>query len=110
MNADFDILYPPDHETLNVVIPWDERTFQFTAKHNTLPAQGSVRIGSEEVVFTGQNCFACLDTGAGSGRGGARGLGLCLRGTGGPCVGMNLGGQWTDGTGMTENALCIDGR
>jgi hypothetical protein len=25
-------------------------------------------------------------------------------------VGLNLGGQWTDGTGMTENGICIDGR
>ncbi len=25
-------------------------------------------------------------------------------------VGLNLGGRWTDGTGMTENAICVDGR
>jgi len=29
---------------------------------------------------------------------------------GGRTVGLNLGGQWTDGTGMTENGICIDGR
>jgi hypothetical protein len=28
----------------------------------------------------------------------------------GHTVGLNLGGQWTDGTGMTENGICIDGR
>lgn len=28
----------------------------------------------------------------------------------GRLVGLNLGGQWTDGTGMTENGICIDGR
>jgi len=111
LTASFDILYPAGHETLNVVIPWDERTFQFTAKHNTLPAQGSVRIGSREVVFEGQNSFACLDFGRGIwprrcvwNWGSASGI------EGGHKVGMNLGGQWTDGTGMTENALCIDGK
>ena len=25
-------------------------------------------------------------------------------------VGLNLGGQWTDGTGMTENGICVDRR
>ena len=25
-------------------------------------------------------------------------------------VGLNLGGKWTDGTGMTENGICVDGR
>lgn len=25
-------------------------------------------------------------------------------------MGLQLGGKWTDGTGMTENALCVDGR
>ena len=27
----------------------------------------------------------------------------------GHTVGLNLGEQWTDGTGMTENGVCIDG-
>jgi hypothetical protein len=25
-------------------------------------------------------------------------------------IGLQFGGKWTEGTGMTENALCIDGR
>src|SRR3970282_1775300 len=28
----------------------------------------------------------------------------------GHLVGLNLGGKWTDGTGMTENGICVDGR
>ncbi|HSP56231.1 MAG TPA: DUF2804 domain-containing protein, partial [Dehalococcoidia bacterium] len=28
----------------------------------------------------------------------------------GKTVGLNLGGGWTDGTGMTENGICVDGR
>ncbi|MBN1265277.1 MAG: DUF2804 domain-containing protein [Anaerolineales bacterium] len=109
--ASFDILYPADHDTLNVVIPWDERTFQYTAKHNTLPAQGSVRIGQQEVLFEGQNSFACLDFGRGIWpRRCAWNWGSASGWEGGHVVGLNLGGQWTDGTGMTENALCIDGR
>jgi hypothetical protein len=29
---------------------------------------------------------------------------------GGRTVGLQFGGKWTDGTGFTENALCVDGR
>ena len=28
----------------------------------------------------------------------------------GRTLGFNLGGTWTDGTGMTENGICLDGR
>ncbi|MDP6979958.1 MAG: DUF2804 domain-containing protein [Myxococcota bacterium] len=116
LRADFVVSYPEGHDTLNVVVPWDDRHFQFTAKHNTLPTIGSVRLGAggsegaQEVRFEGPQAFACLDYGRGvwpyrcawnwgaaSGREGDR------------TVGLNLGGKWTDGTGATENALCIDG-
>ena len=30
--------------------------------------------------------------------------------TDGRTVGLQFGGKWTEGTGFTENALCIDGR
>lgn len=103
--------YPPGHETLNVVVPWSERHYQFTAKHNTLPAEGNIRVGQTEYRFEGPESFACLDLGRGVwpyrscwNWGAASGR------QAGHVVGLNLGGQWTDGTGATENALCIDGR
>ena len=37
---------PAGHESLNVVIPWSDRTFQFTSKQNTRPATGTVRVGA----------------------------------------------------------------
>ena len=45
LSANFAITIPPRHETLNVVVPWDEKTFQFTSKQNTLPAEGTVTFG-----------------------------------------------------------------
>ncbi|MFN2123959.1 MAG: DUF2804 domain-containing protein [Candidatus Promineifilaceae bacterium] len=111
LSARFTISKPPGHETLNVVIPWNDRTFQFTSKQNTLPADGMVAWGGEKRVFSGDQSFACLDYGRGiwprdctwnwgsaSGRQNKR------------TIGLNLGGQWTDGTGYTENGICIDGR
>lgn len=40
MKADLKIAYPEEYETLNVVIPWSENKFQFTAKHQGLAAEG----------------------------------------------------------------------
>ncbi len=112
LEADLLVARPPGHETLNVVIPWSDTCFQFTSKHNTRPARGRVVVNGTPYVFGPENhAFGCLDYGRGiwpyrcvwnwaSASGVQRGR----------TVGLNLGGQWTDGTGMTENGLCIDGR
>lgn len=111
LTANFTITIPPHHETLNVVVPWDERTFQFTSKQNTLPAEGIVIIGAQETAFTGPQSFACLDYGRGIWPRDCRWNWGTASGTqNGRLIGLNLGGQWTDGTGNTENGLCIDGR
>lgn len=108
--ADILIQRPPRHETLNVVIPWSDLQFQFTSKQNTLPASGFVQLDDERIEFS-PPAFGCLDYGRGVwpehtvwNWGAASGV------QGGRTVGLNLGGQWTDGTGMTENGICIDGR
>jgi hypothetical protein len=95
---------------LNVVIPWSDAQFQFTSKQNTLPATGSVSVGDRAYQFAAPS-FACLDYGRGVwpeetqwNWGAASGV------QSGRAVGLNLGGRWTDGTGMTENAICVDGR
>ena len=111
LSARFTISKPSDHESLNVVIPWDERTFQFTSKQNTLPSEGTVNIGEETVRFSGEQSFACLDFGRGIWpRDCAWNWGSASGRQDGRTVGLNLGGQWTDGTGLTENGICVDGR
>ena len=109
--ADIAVTRPVGHETLNVVIPWSRDRFQFTSKQNTLPASGTVRIGGDEYVFEEGKSFAVLDYGRGVWEydcfwnwGAASGIQAGRR------VGLNLGGSWTDGTGMTENGICVDGR
>jgi hypothetical protein len=84
--------------------------FQYTSKQNTLPATGYVLLGDKRMEFS-KGSFGCLDYGRGVwpehtiwNWGAASGY------QGGHLVGLNLGGQWTDGTGMTENGLCVDGR
>jgi len=111
LSADVRVARPAGHETLNVVIPWSAGQFQFTSKQNTLPAAGSIRWGDRRYELSGPNAFGCLDYG--------RGIwphetlwnwGAASGAQDGHVVGLNLGGRWTDGTGMTENALCVDGR
>jgi hypothetical protein len=101
---------PEGHETLNVVIPWSDIQFQYTSKQNTLPASGYVQLDHERLEFASP-AFGCLDYGRGVwpehtvwNWGSASGV------QDGHVVGLNLGGLWTDGTGMTENGICIDGR
>lgn len=111
LHAEFFVSIPEDHETLNVVVPWSEKNFQFTSKQNTLPSKGKITWGGEEILFDSTDSFACLDYG--------RGIwpfscfwnwsSFSTRLEKGMTVGVNLGGGWTDGTGMNENGLCIDG-
>ena len=111
LQADFMVDRLVGHETLNVVIPWSDKRFQFTSKQNTLPTQGTVQWGDETIHFERETTFACLDLG--------RGIwpfssfwnwsSFSTRLPDGRTVGINLGAGWTDGTGMNENALCVDG-
>ncbi len=111
IEASFVIRRPPEHETLNVVVPWSDNNYQYTSKQNTLPAQGTVRCGTDCFKFLECNSFACLDYGHGVwpyesswNWGSASGH------QGDHIIGLNLGGKWTEGTGSTENGFCIDGR
>lgn len=111
LQADLRVEYPKDHETLNVVIPWSEDRFHFTSKQNCLPTTGTVSIGDQAFDFAPGNAFACLDFGRGIWRYATAWNWASFSGTqNGRSIGLNLGGTWTDGTGVTENAICVGGR
>ncbi len=112
LQVDLLVHQPDGHESLNVVIPWSRKRFQFTSKQNTLPTEGRVEWGDETISFDQENTFACLDFG--------RGVwpfesfwnwsSFSTRLADGRPVGVNLGAGWTDDTGMNENGLCVDGK
>ncbi len=111
LSADLRVEQPEDHETLNVVIPWSEDRFHFTSKQNCLPATGTVTIGDEAFEFAPGRAFACLDFGRGIWRYATSWNWASFSGMqDGQSIGINLGGTWTDGSGMTENAVCVGGR
>lgn len=102
---------PEGHECLGVVVPWTDRLFQYTVKDVARPASGSITVDGNTVEVPAGESWATLDHGrgrwpydvrwnwgAGSGR------------TDGRVIGVQVGGQWTDGTGSVENALVVDGR
>jgi len=114
-SLDLAVADPPGHESLNVVIPWTDRRFQFTSKHQARPVTGTVTLGDRVVSFGddagGAEAWGAFD--AGRGRwpyrttwnwGGGAG-----RAADGRVVGLQVGGRWTEGTGFTENGVIVDG-
>lgn len=109
--ADVLVGLPAGHESLSVVIPWSERRFQYTSKQVARPASGFVEVDGARRQLESGEAFGCLDYGRGVWP--ARTLWNWGSGAGranGHLIGLQLGGRWTDGTGMTENAILVDGR
>ncbi len=111
LRADFVIHKPEGHETLNIVVPWSSERFQMNSKHNTLPAEGVVRLDGKEYVMDPDECHAVQDFG--------RGMwpyrsywnwAVCTGRQAGDMIGVNMGAKWTTGTGSNENGICFNGR
>lgn len=99
-----------NHPTLNVVVPWSKKRFQFTSKQLPYPACGNVEINDIELDFSEAQCFACLDYGAGKWKYKTSWnwlAGSTLSESYEKRIGINLGGKWTDDTGQNENGLWL---
>lgn len=110
--ADVLVTRPPGHESLTVVIPWGDRRFQCTTKDVARPAEGTITWGDRTYALTPDgSSWGCLDFGRGKWPYRTRwNWGAAAGVTDGRTIGLQLGGKWTDGTGMTENALVVDGQ
>ena len=104
---------PPGHESLNVVIPWSDTTFNFTSKHQARPARGVLEVGDRRwaIGADDDDAWGVLDVGRGRwpsqvtwNWGGGAGR------VGDHVVGIQIGAKWTEGTGFTENGVIVDGR
>ncbi len=110
LKADIKINYPENLDTLNVVVPWSDDKFQFTAKQHCLPAEGSFSVGDKTWTFNPESDFAVLDYGRGVWpRKSTWNWGMASGRQGQDVIGLNFGGQWTDHTGSTENAVILNG-
>lgn len=117
-SAAFDVVaeLPIGHERLALVVPWSDTRFQYTVKDVARPATGTLTLDGVEQTLPAGESWAVLDHGrgrwpyniawnwgAGSGR-----LASGLPGAG-RVIGVQLGAQWTAGTGVSENAMFVDG-
>ncbi|MEZ5184742.1 MAG: DUF2804 domain-containing protein [Candidatus Nanopelagicales bacterium] len=110
VDADIQVHRNPGHESMAVVIPWNDRRFQYTVKDNTLPATGSLFVDGRSLQLPQGQTWAVLDHGRGKWPYSTTWNWGSASGTSGDhVIGLQFGGKWTQGTGMTENALCIDG-
>ncbi|GAA1525030.1 hypothetical protein HD600_002893 [Microbacterium ginsengiterrae] len=105
---------PAGHESLGVVVPWRKGDgvprFQYTVKDVARPARGSIMIDGTSIDIP-EGSWAVLDHGRGRWPyrvwwNWAAGSGV----VGDRTIGLQLGSKWTDGSGMTENAVVVDGR
>jgi hypothetical protein len=111
LEAHLDIARSKQHETLNVVVPWNARTFQFTSKQHCLPTRGHILWGGDTFEFDPDTAFGCLDFGRGIWpyRTAWNWAAFSAR-CGEELVGLNMGAKWTDGTGANENGIVCNGR
>ncbi len=106
---DVTVALPVGHESLNVVIPWNDEEFNFTSKHQARPARGELVVGDRRWEI--HDAWGVLDVGRGrwpheirwNWGGGAGRAGVHV-------VGLQFGAKWTEGTGFTENGIIVDGR
>ncbi len=111
LESEITITVPQNHETLNVVVPWSKSRFQYTSKQHCLPASGYIKIGGTQLLLNADDTFACQDFGRGIWPYAIKwNWGAFSTRVNGHTVGFNSGDKWTDGTGITENSVCIDGK
>ncbi|WP_416149000.1 DUF2804 domain-containing protein [Salipaludibacillus sp. HK11] len=109
LKADIKIYCPDTLESLNVVVPWSNDKFQYTSKQQCLPAEGEFSVGEKSFTFNKANDSAVLDFGRGDWpRRISWNWGMASGKQGKDMIGLNFGGKWTDGTGITENGLLIN--
>lgn len=111
LDASLEIERPAGHESLNVVVPWNAGTFQFTSKQHCLPARGAITWGGDTFTFSPGSAFACLDFGRGIWPYRTTWNWAAFSGhSGSDTIGVNMGAKWTDHTGMNENGILLNGR
>lgn len=108
INADLEIfLY--DFESLNVIVPFNKREFQFTEKNARLPVNGYITSKSSHVELDVADSYACFDFGRGVWPFNTYWNWATFSGNSNEgLIGINLGAGWTDGKKTNENAFFLN--
>lgn len=109
VQADFKIRN--DDQSLNVFIPWSSKQYHLTSKQAGMRSSGNLKIGDKNYLFSQDNTLGFYDYGRGiwpyeKSWNWLTSAAITNEGT----IGINLGAKWTDGTGITENGIIINGK
>lgn len=111
IEADLSLATPPNHESMNIVIPIRERRFYYNHKANCLPASGKLVYGEIEETLTPDSSLGSLDWGRGVWEYNSSWKWASASGflPGGGTIGLNLGYGFGDNSAATENAVILNG-
>jgi hypothetical protein len=112
IHAEISLACPPEHESMTIVIPIPPKRLYYNRKINCMPAQGTLRYGSDEEALQPDRSLGQLDWGRGvwayrSFWNWASASGFLPDGR---TVGLNLGCGFGDCSAATEDCLILDGR
>lgn len=112
IRAELELVCPPEHESMNIVIPIRGRRFYYNRKINCMPAAGILTYGDIREQVDPRQSLASLDWGRGvweyqSYWNWASASGFLADGR---AVGLNLGRGFGDTSRASENALVLDGK
>jgi hypothetical protein len=103
---------PPEHESIVIVIPIEQKRFYYNRKVNCLPASGWVRYQENRTELDPSTCLGNLDWGRGVWAYNSFWVWASASGflANGGTVGLNMGFGFGDTSAATENALILAGK
>lgn len=102
---------PDSHQSMSVVVPWDNKRFQLTRKSNCMHTTGNIIADGRTYTLSKETAYTTLDHGRGRWPYSIIWNWASASGsTDGHEIGLQFGGKWTDNTPSTENAVNIDGQ
>lgn len=112
IHAELEMVCPPEHESMNIIIPIRDKRFYYNRKINCMTAAGVLQYGGVKEQIDPRTSLASLDWGRGvweyqSYWNWASASGFLPDGR---TVGLNLGRGFGDTSRASENALVLDGK
>jgi hypothetical protein len=112
LNAELSFTCPPEHESLNIVIPIRGKRFYYNRKINCMPVRGWVQYGEQRFVMQPDMCLGNLDWGRGVWEYESFWVWASASGflTDRRRIGLNLGFGFGDTSAATENCFLLEGK
>lgn len=112
LNADLSFACPPEHESLNIVIPIPKKRFYYNRKINCMPATGWVDYQGKRFEITPDTCLANLDWGRGVWEYNSFWVWASASGflSDRRRIGLNLGYGFGDTSAASENCFILEGK